>query len=1046
MYYPHYDPKLIEPAILAFWEKNRSYAALKKKTKRGTPFYFLDGPPYTSGSIHRGPAWNKALKDLFLRHKRMRGFNVWDRAGYDMHGLPIEHATEKKLGIHGSDQIRSFGVDRFVLACKELCTANLKKMNEEFIRLGVWMGFEDAYQSITRDFIDGEWWLIKRAHEQGRLYEGLRTMHWDAASGTSVAKHELEYKQVADPSVYLKLAVKGRQREYLLVWTTTPWTLPFNLAVMAHPDLEYVKASVGDETWILAKALAEKVIRQAAGKEYRIISTFKGRKLEGAAYLHPFREDIPAFTQLAANPKLHTVILSTEYVDGVSGTGIVHTAPGCGPEDYEVGHRNGLPPFNTVDEKGVVRDCGPFTGLRARKDDAQFTEKFEGKGAVVALQKYTHDYPHDWRSHQPVIFRTTRQWFFRVEDLRQQMIEANRNIRWVPTAGFNAFSAWLEHLRDNSISKQRFWGTPLPIWRNVDDADDYLVVGSLKELEKLARTKIKEPHKPWIDEVTITKNGKTYRRVPDVLDVWVDAGTASWNCLGFPKEQKLFRQLFPPEFILEGKDQIRGWFNLLMVAGFLALGKPSFKAVYMHGFVSDVAGVKMSKSLGNVISPSEAIEKHGADALRLYLSQTAAGEDSNFSWKEVALKQRNLQVLWNIHKFVLELQGELAVDPFRLDAAVMGAMLDVEERFIFSKLHHVLAQVTERYEQYRLDEAIAPVEELFLELSRMYIQLVREKGSVGPDEERQVVLFTVAHVLLGVLKLLAPAAPFITEAIYQNLREACTLKEESIHHYSWPEPDSALVNEQLEQDMAVAQGVMQAVAHAREQAGINVRWPLKEALVVTGDAAVAASAGRLQRVIAAQANVKQLTISSAFPAAKEQVRIDFEKISPRYRDLTPRIIAHFATLAKEAVLAAVRKDGMFRFTLDGKEVQLTQDDLLIEQEVAYPYAAAVFGKGSVYINQERTDELEAEGFSRELMRRVQALRKKAGLQKSDRIVLYVQCGDELKEMLAAHAAAIQQKVGASKLKIDTLAPARKHEHVSEEKLRDEAVNVFFDKG
>jgi isoleucyl-tRNA synthetase len=1030
MQYQKYDPSVIEPAILDFWEKNGIYHKIKQRNEDGKSFYFLDGPPYTSGKVHIGTAWNKSMKDLILRYKRMQGFNVWDRAGYDMHGLPVEHATEKKLGIKGNQAIVEFGVDKFVEACKKLSTENLTKMNEEFIRLGVWMDFENAYQSITNDFIDGEWWLIKQAHEKGRLYEGLRTMHWDTASSTGVAKHELEYKSVTDDSVYVKFALKDEPNMYLIVWTTTPWTLPFNLAVMVNPSLTYVKADVGGETWIVAKALAGNVIKEVAEKEYSVKEEVLGEKLEGLEYVHPFHGEIP----FDGAEKMHTVVLSTEYVDDSSGTGLVHTAPGCGPEDYEVGHRNGLKPFNSVDENGVVQDCGPFTGLRARKDDVIFREKFEEKGVLVATKKYTHDYPHDWRSHEPVIFRTTKQWFFKVEDLKEKMIEANNSVKWVPEAGYNAFNSWLENLRDNSISKQRFWGTPLPIWRNVENEEDYIVVGSLGELKELSGVNVDEPHKPWIDTIEIVKNGKTYRRVPDVLDVWVDAGTVSWNCLDYPKDEEHFG-LFPADFILEGKDQIRGWFNLLMVASFLALDKPSFKAVYMHGFVTDVSGVKMSKSLGNIISPDQVVDKYGADVLRYYMAGTSAGEDNNFSWEEIGLKHRNLNVLWNVHKLLLNLAKENSVNPYQLDAG----RFDVPEKYIFSKLYQTINAVTDFFDQYRLDEVIKPVEDLFLGLSRTYIQLIREKSSVGSVEEKNTVLFTLGNVLLETLKLFAPIAPFVTEAMYQNLREAFDLEEESVHLFAWPESDDSLVDQKLEKNMGDVDVVMQAISHGRELVKMNVRWPLKEVVVVGENVKTAVE--ELKDIIMTQVNIKSITVVPKF--GKEVVKINFSKIKPRYGDLTPQVIAHFATKSKESILEAVRKEGAYRVVIEGVSVEIGREDLIVTYEGEESYHAVEFKGGVVFVNTERSKELDAEGYSREIMRRVQSLRKKAGLEKVDKIVLYLKTSDDLKAMLDEHVDAIARKVGASKIKIDLVNPVTKHEHVSEEKVKDEDFVVYF---
>ena len=964
-----YDPKTQEPEVLEFWKKEKIYQKANVKNKGQKKFYFLDGPPYTSGKVHLGTAWNKTLKDVILRYKRMAGFDVWDRAGYDMHGLPTENATEKKLGLKGKADIQKFGVDKFVRACEQLSVENMKVMNEDFQRLGVWMDFDNAYQSIKKEFVEGVWWLIKRAHENGRLYQGLRTMHWSAANATSLAKHELEYETVEDDSIFLKFRLKDEKDTFLLVWTTTPWTIPYNMAVMANPEIEYVKAQVGKEKWILAKPLAAVVIQGVADKTYKVLDTFKGDKLEGVAYEHPLKEDIPFFKESKNNPKLHTVVLSEEYVDTSAGTGLVHCAPGCGPEDYEVGHRNGLPPFNTLDERGVVENLGRFTGLRARTDDKEFIKALEEKGVLIATTKVEHEYPFDQRSHEPVVFRTTKQWFFKVEDLKEQMLKENSKIHWVPKTAFNAFNAWLSNLRDNSVSKQRYWGTPLPIWLH-EESGEIIVVESVSELGKLSKQKVKDVHLPWIDEITIEKDGKVFKRVPDVLDVWVDAGTVSWNCLDYPKEKAAFKKLFPADFILEGKDQIRGWFNLLMVASMVAMQRPSFKAVYMHGFVQDAQGRKMSKSLGNYILPQEVVGKHGADTFRFYcIGGTNAGLDLNYNPEDVQLKSKNLLVLWNLHRYVLEMAKQLKANP----AALKISAPELEERYILSRLHTAIKKVTYQFDHYLLDQVPSQLESLFLELSRTYVQLVREKASIGEDKEKKLVLATLHTVLLETLTLFAPIAPFITEIIYQNLKEAFSLKEESIHLRDWPKVTEKKIDEKLEQQMEAAQRVMQSILSGREKMQLGVRWPLKEAVLVIEDEAAVKAVEALSHLIKLQTNVKELRFEKSEPTG------DFEKV----------------------------------------ELQ----------------------KGFAYLNKERTPELEAEGFAREIMRRIQALRKKNGFQKSDKINLAIQTDVDLE----AWKSAIAEKVNACSITISDKKAESERPFSSKEKIKGKEFDVQFDK-
>ncbi len=1029
-----YNHKELESQVFDYWEKNRILGTLREKNKKGRPYYFLEGPPYTSGHIHLGHAWNTALKDIVLRYKRMRGYNVWDRMGYDMHGLPTEQKVMAKLNLKNKEGILAFGLQKFMGECHSFCTGMMEKMNEDFLRIGSTLDFSRPYQPITKEYMEAEWWLVKKAHEKGRLYQGLKTMHWDFATQTAVAKHELEYKRITDTSLYMKFPVEGRTDTYFVIWTTTPWTIPLNLAIMVNPDLAYVEIAVDGEHWIVAKDLLEQFMAKT-GRKYRLRQEYAGRELEGWSYHHPLntRELLPR--QWQDNPKVFTVLLTKEYVDTSAGTGLVHAAPGCGPEDYEVGHQNGIPPFNCVNEEGVFEDFGNFTGLKAKLDDKTFIELIEQSGSVVAKEPYTHDYPHGERSHQPVIFRTTSQWFFKVEDLKEKMLAANEDIYWNPQAGKNAFRSWLENLRDNSITKQRYWGTPVPIWQAEDG--EFIVVGSVQELEALSGKTVEEMHIPQIDEVTITKNGKTYRRIPDVLDVWIDAGTASWNCLDYPQHKEAFQKFFPADFILEGKDQIRGWYNLLMVASFLALDKPSFKSVYMHGFVTDMNGIKMSKSLGNIISPRELTDKHGADVLRYYMCQTTAGEDINFSWEECAQKQRNLLILWNIHKLLLTMAKEQDSNPFAEDMGFPG----VEERYILSRLHSTIKEATHLLEEYRLDEVIPVMDSLFLDLSRTYVQLVREKSSVGNEEEKSLCAQVIARVLLDCLKMFQLVAPFLCEAIYLNLKEAFTLKEESISHYSWPVADEHQIDLALEKNMAKVSLVVQAALHAREKAKLGLRWPVSDVLVVSTDDAVQEGVNMLQDILRTQLNAREVRCVPAMGTVS--VKPDYAALGPVYGSLSPQIIAKLAMESPQTILGHIGRTGYYEFDIEGNTVRVKKEMLKVEYSVPPGYSAAEFKMGRVYLNTIRTAELDAEGYAREVMRQIQSLRKNAGLEKQDRISLLLKTSEEMHGMLLPFKEEMMAKVGAVSCTISDKEPLAKQEGQGSFTVKDEQFYVRF---
>lgn len=1006
-----YDPHAIEPAILKRWQAEGTYAKVKAKTQKGKPFYFLDGPPYANGKVHLGTAWNKSLKDAVLRYKRMQGFNVWDRAGYDMHGLPVENAAMKKLGLKDNEDIAKLGINTFLEECRKFAIENMHVMNEDFMRLGVWMDFENAYQSITKEFMEAEWWLIKQAHEKGRLYEGLRTMTWCANAESSLAKHELEYKTVTDESIFVKFKIADTDNEYLIIWTTTPWTIPFNLAVMVNPEVEYIKAQVDDEVWIVASPLAGVFIQSVANKKYTIKETFTGDKLEGVKYIHPFsdvlKEEYDAIGEHAK--KLHTILLSSEYVDTSAGSGLVHCAPGCGPEDYEVGHRNGLPAYNTIDTKGVFPDSmHEFAGLKAKKDDKKFIEALEQRGALVATTDVEHEYPHDWRYHEPVIFRTTKQWFFKVEDLKEQMVKANDGITWVPQAAYNAFDSWLKNLRDNSISKQRYWGTPLPVWRNEDNPDDYIVIGSAKELEELSGKKVDDLHISTVDTITITKDGKNYKRIPDVLDVWVDAGTVSWNCLDYPQRTDLFENLFPADFILEGKDQIRGWFNLLMVASTLAFDKPSFKNVYMHGFINDAQGRKMSKSLGNYILPQEVIDKYGADTFRYYMIGAAnPGIDCNYNMDDVDLKHRNLFVFWNIQNFIIQMAQQLDVDL----SAIKPKDIGDEERYILSLLHATIRDATAAFDAYHINEIPGMIERLLLGLSRTYIQLIREKASSGTRQEQETVLATIYTVFTQAITMFAPIAPFVSEQMHENLRSVSMALSESIHLEDWPTHDDALIDDALITSMESALDIIQQVLAAREKAKLTVRWPIKSIVVdIARDPTHKAVVEQLGDLICRQTNAKSIKTVEWFDKVTYSLAPNFKELGEAFGQKTGAIGGALKQLdapQAKAIAKALLKEGKASTTLAGAKVDLKATHAAVEIVPQGPF----IGAEMVYIDTTRDDKLDNEGFARELMRRIQSLRKDAGLDKGDAVALTMKLSPRLEKGLEEWHKAIKERCG-----------------------------------
>eukprot|EP00727_Mastigamoeba_balamuthi_P010374 m51a1_g596 hypothetical protein (1087) ;mRNA; r:58019-62162 len=1051
-----YDFKTLEPEVRQFWQEHNIYAKAKEAVQAGPKYYFLDGPPYTSGKVHLGTAWNKSLKDMFVRYKRMSGCNVWDRAGYDMHGLPTEKATERELNIFGKDEILKYGRDLFIDRCKEICVRNAVEMSKVFSFMGVWMDFDNAYLSVSPEYIDGIWWFVKRAHEENRLYEAEKTMTWDAVNGTALAKHELEYKHVKDTAIFVRFAVQDDKMpsgdaaapSYLVIWTTTPWTIPFNLAVMVNPELEYVKVLVTfngqRQHWYVATARIEPFLKGQlafSDADFQVVWRGKGKELFGIAYEHPFAKLNPVYGRLkATQSKIHTVVLSAQFVDTEAGTGLVHCAPGCGPEDYVVGQENGIKPFNTTGEDGVLRDLEPMTGLRARLDDPKFIELIEQQGSLVHSHFVEHDYPHGERSKGPVIFRTTKQWFMHVEDLRQKLLDANEKITWAPQAAKNAFTAWLQNLRDNSISKQRFWGTPLPIWRNVDDQSDYIVVGSAEELCQLAGIdhKLEDLHPPTVDKIVIErvspKDGKkhSYRRVPDVLDVWVDAGSASWNCLRMPPScaQPTQSEWMPAQFILEGRDQIRGWFNLLHLESMVATGKPCFNSVYMHGFINDSQGRKMSKSLGNYILPDEVWSVKGVDTLRYFMIGSAPpGSDMSFNPADVEIKYNNLRVFWNIHNYVQVTAEAADVQPVplsQLDPATLGQ----EERYILSRLNATVRDVTAHLDAIRLNMVPLAIEEFLLELSRVYIQLIWEKKDTGTPADKVAVVSTLAHCMATALSMFAIVCPFVSERMYRNLREALpglsasTLAPESVHLTRWPVCDAAMLNPQLEADISAAKDAIAAILAAREKANLAVKQPSREVRFECPPQMVAC----LQRtadVIRGRTNVKALSFEpvtaevSVGPNQKtlgKQFGRDRAKVIAAIDNCSAQLCALVAGKGAEDSWSAeiATADGASKFTV-------TEQHVVVTRSTPKQYAPGKSGEITALVDTTRTEELELEGRMRELARLIQVLRKEASLKRTDKVRVELALPEQLAAAAKANADWLRDRTGASEVVITVAA-------------------------
>ncbi|MBD3262852.1 isoleucine--tRNA ligase [Candidatus Woesearchaeota archaeon] len=1020
-----YDPLKIEPEILKLWSKKKIFKKVKKKASKGKYVYFLDGPPYTSGKVHVGTAWNRALKDCYRRYLWMRGLNVNDTPGFDMHGLPIEVKVEKKLGI-SKKGVEEFGVKKFIKTCKKFATGNMSVMIKDFQRLGEWMDWENPYTTIKNEYMEGAWWALKKAHEKNLLYKGKKVMTWCPRCATTLAKHELEYETLADESIFIKFKVANKKNEYLLVWTTTPWTIPFNLAVMVHPDYDYLKIKVGDEVWVVAKALAN-ALMGVIGKKYKIKEEIKGKDLKGVEYEHPLINNIPVLKKIKDEHKwAHKVILSEEFVDTTAGTGLVHTAPGCGPEDQQVGEKYDLPAFNEIDEHGVFsKKMGKYAGWVARKDDLKFIKELKDKGLIIRTSEVDHEYAHCWRCKSPVVFRATEQWFIGVGKLKDKLLKINKKIEWVPDwAGNKWFASWLKNLQDWCISRQRYWGIPIPIW--ICECGKTYVIGDSKELKKLAGKIPKDLHKPWIDKVKIKcECGKKAERIPDVFDVWLDSAAATWASL--PKKQ---RDKAIADFILEGKDQIRGWFNSLLTLSWAARKKPAYKSVYMHGFILDSQGRKMSKSIGNVIKPEEVIDKWGSDTFRYYtIGGSDPGLDLNYNFKDVKVKNKFLNILWNIHIYLINYTKFFGKNLTKIKANVKN----VEDKYIVSKTNSIIRKATEHFDKKEISTVPNLIEDLYLELSRWYIKTMREDINIT----KLKILF---DCYLNVLKLSAPIIPFISEQIWQNFKKEFKLKEESIHLCDWPKANKRKINKALEEQIGFIKNITTSILAVREKLNRPVRWPIKSATIVTTDDKISKAVKKHEDLIKALTNVWNIKIEKKLGKINYDIKADYAKLGPKYGEKTPEIIMRVAEQSPESIMKKLKKEKKFVVSIGKKKFDITKDDLIIQEKLPDGVIGVTEKDFGVYLEKDETSDMLASGFAREITRKIQALRKKAGLEKPDKISLVISVDEGLEKQLQEFTKDIKSKVGAKKLEFVKVSGLK---HSKKFKIRNKEISIGF---
>lgn len=970
-----YDPETIESDVANYWEQNNVIERVRELTDGNESFFMIDGPPYLNGPPHVGHMQGKVLKDVMLRFKQMQGYDVWDQAGFDTHGLPNELATEEKLGIENKNEIGdSISPAKFITECKDRATSAQDLWKGVMGELAIWQDFDNPYLTFDKDYIESEWWLVKQAHEQGLLYQAGKPIHWCPRCQTSLSGYEVtdEYQEVTDLSIFVPMPLENRD-EHLLIWTTTPWTIPANMAIYVHPDFEYARVEVDDRILIIAEQLVDTVMDKAGydEDEYDILNTLKGIQLQGKKYEHPLLDRLPKQQDLDEEQGIHRVHTSDELVTLEEGTGLVHAATGHGIEDYEETRKIDLPVFSPVDEEGKYTEAvGDYEGAYVHDVNERVTDDLADAGYLFHKEAFEHEYPHCWRCKTKLVYRAADQWFIRNDEVKQQMLDENDDVNWVPDHVQKRFSNFVESSPDWCISRQNYWGTPIPIWV-CNDCGDEAVLGSFADLEEQVGELPEDfdPHKHTVDDMTWSCDcGGTYERIPDILDVWFDSGCAPFASVHYPFDEQPLEQMWPMDFITEASDQIRGWFYSLLFCGILGFDEAPYDTVLFQGHVLDEEGQKMSKSVGNVIDPQEQIEKYGADLPRFYSLRVASPwEQTKYDEDEIEQEvYRLFSVFWNTKEF-LETHGEQVEKP-------SDDAFKPEDTWLRSRLASLIDEAHETMETQHFHETARAIESFVLDdLSRWYLKGVRSRIKKGDP----AATWTLQEAIMTTAKLLAPFAPYVTEKIYQDLDGDVF----SVHASSYPEAREGEIDASLEEAMTLTREIVDQAIKLRDENEYNLRWPARR-LVIATDEAVQDDLDSLSELIASMANVDTVEFGEVSTKLVAE---------PHYPSLGPKFgsdAEHVADLIEELDHEQVEQlQSVGEIVID--DYDLEQDDVDIKNTTVSSMGNKEFAKGQLYLDLHMTDEIKERAFVNEIVRSIQQHRKEAGLEMDDEVVLTI---------------------------------------------------------
>ena len=1020
-----------EKKVEQFWKENHIFEKSMEERKDGPTYMFYDGPPTANGKPHIGHVLTRVIKDMIPRYRTMKGYMVPRKAGWDTHGLPVELEVEKKLGLDGKDQIEAYGMEPFIKQCKE-SVWKYKGMWEDFSStVGFWADMEHPYVTYEDDYIESEWWALKEIWNKGLLYKGFKIVPYCPRCGTPLSAQEVSqgYKTLKERSAIVRFKAKGEDA-YFLAWTTTPWTLASNLGLCVNPDDTYAKVKAADGyTYYMAEALLDTVLGKLGTEDtpaYEVLETMKGKDLE-------FKEYEPLYECGAKEVERQKAkafyVVCDDYVTMSDGTGIVHIAPAFGEDDNRVCRKYGMPFVRFVDTKGYMTDDTPFAGMQAKPHpdavkkgvvaaDPEVLKELAGRNLLFDAPKFEHDYPHYWRCDTPLLYYARESWFIKMTAVKDDLIRNNNTINWIPESiGKGRFGDWLENVQDWGISRNRYWGTPLNIWE-CEKCGHMHSIGSRQELCDMSgneAAKTVELHRPYIDEITITcpECGGTMKRVPEVIDCWFDSGAMPFAQYHYPFENKeLFEKQFPAQFISEAVDQTRGWFYSLLAESTILFNKSPYENVIVLGHVQDENGQKMSKSKGNAVDPFEALETYGADAIRWYFYiNSAPWLPNRFHGKAVVEGQRKfMSTLWNTYAFYVLYAN---IDNFDASKYTLEYdRLSVMDRWLLSRLASTIKAVDENLDAYRIPESARALQEFVDEMSNWYVRRSRERfWAKGMEQDKINAYMTLYTALVEISKAAAPMVPFITEDIYQNLvRSVDKDAPESIHLCDFPAVETAWIDKELEDNMKELLDIVVLGRAARNTANIKNRQPIGVMYVK----APKVMDSFFTDIIADELNVKKVEFTDDVESfVSYSFKPQLRTVGRKFGKLVNGIRTALAEIDGVKAMNELKNTGKLMLTIEGTECELLEEDLLIETKQSEQYVTESYGETSVVLDTNLTPELIEEGFVREIISKVQTMRKEAGFEVMDHIVVYAQGNDKIESVLLAHKEEISHDVLAN---------------------------------